>query len=194
MRGRTVMAVCGVTALAGTAVVGIGGAVAASPKPAKTVTGTIIKPRPGTLKQGTKLSGSALNGTRVFVNATTGWKLAAGTQAQYAAVTTDGGKTWRTASPALHVNAANAPLAVTQIGAVSPKIAYAFGSGQVADVTSDAGKHWYSALFQGTVMAVVPGISHQLVAYVAGFGSSANASQYVSTNGGKTWKLTAGTP
>jgi hypothetical protein len=191
MRGRAITALGAATALAATAAVGIGGAIAAPPKPAKTVKGTILKPRPGTLKQGTKLSGSALNGTRVFVNAKAGWKLAAGKGAQYAAATTNGGKTWRTASPALHINAANAPFAVTQIGAVSPKVAYAFGSGQVADVTSDAGKHWYVALFQGTVMAVVPGTGKQLVAFVDSF-APGQTFQYISKNGGKTWKLTPG--
>ena len=189
MRGRTLTAVGAATALAATAVVGLSEAAAAKPKPQKTVTGTVIKAKPNTLKPGSKVPG---NGIRVFVSAKTGWELAAGKQAQYAAVTTDGGKTWRTASPALHVNAAQAPLAVTQIGATSAKVAYAFGSGQVADVTSDGGKHWYQALFNGTVMAVVPGIGKQLVAFVDGSTSSGPTWQYVSKNGGKTWKLTPG--
>ena len=34
----------------------------------------------------------------------------------------------------------------------------------------------------------------RLVSYVAGFGSSSAPAQYVSKNGGKTWKLTTGTP
>ena len=190
MRSRTLTAVGAATALAATAVVGISGATAAKPKPAKTVTGALIKRTAHTLKPGSKASGS---GPRVLVTGTAGWKLAAGTQAQYAANTTDGGKTWRIASPALHVNAAQAPLAVTQLGAMSPKVAYAFGSGQVADVTSDGGKHWYQALFQGTVAAVVPGeFGKQLAAFVVGFSSSSPTLQYVSKNGGKTWKLASG--
>jgi hypothetical protein len=192
MRGKTRTAVGAAMALAATAVVGISGATAAAPKAQKTVTGSLIKAKPGTLKPGTKLSGAATRGPRVFVNAKLGYKLAAGKQAQYAAATTDGGKTWRTVSPALHVNAAQAPLAVTQLGASSAKVAYAFGSGQVADVTSDGGKHWYGALFRGTVMAVVPGIGKQLVAFVDGSTTSGPAWQYISTNGGRTWKLTPG--
>jgi hypothetical protein len=193
MRGRTLTAVGAATALAATAVVGISGAAAAKPKPAKTVKGNLITAKPHTLKPGSKVSGQ---GIRVFVSSKVGWELAAGKGAQYAAVTTDGGKTWRTASPALHVNAAQAPLVVTQIGATSAKVAYAFGSGQVADVTSDGGKHWYGALFNGTVMAVVPGIGKQLVAFVDGganaSGPTAPTWQYTSKNGGRTWKLTPG--
>jgi hypothetical protein len=190
MRGRTLTAVGAATALAATAVVGIGGAAAAKPKPAKTVTGKLITAKPHTLKPGSKVAG---RGIRVFVSSKVGWELAAGKSAQYAAVTTDGGKTWRTASPALHINAAQAPLAVTQIGATSAKVAYAFGSGQVADVTSDGGKHWYGALFNGTVMAVVPGIGKQLVAFVDGGSPTSGPTwQYTSANGGKTWKLTPG--
>jgi hypothetical protein len=193
MRSRTLTAVGAATALAATAVVGISGAAAAKPKPAKTVTGALIKRTAHTLKPGSKASGS---GPRVLVTGTAGWKLAAGTQAQYAANTTDGGKTWRIASPALHVNAAQAPLVVTQLGASSAKVAYAFGGGQVADVTSDGGKHWYRTLFNGTVMAVVPGTGKQLLAFVDGGASASGPSaptwQYVSKNGGRTWKLTPG--
>jgi hypothetical protein len=179
------------TALAATAAAaGIGVASAAPRTPAKTVNGTVFT-RSGSITPGTKVAGG---GTRILIGATAGWKLASTKQAQYAAVTTDGGKTWRIASPALHIDAADAPQSVTQIGARSAKVAYAFGGGQVADVTSNGGKTWYSALFQGTVTAVVPGFGSELLAYVAGFGSSSAPSQYVSKNGGKTWKLTTGTP
>jgi hypothetical protein len=189
MRRRTTIAIA-TTALAATAAVGIGAATAGTPTPAKTVTGAVFT-RSGSIKPGTKVAGG---GTRILIGAKAGWKLASAKQAQYAAVTTDGGKTWQIASPALHIDAADAPQSVTQIGARSAKVAYAFGGGQVADVTTNGGKTWYSALFQGTVTAVVPGFSGELIAYVAGFGSSSAPSQYVSKNGGKTWKLTTGTP
>jgi hypothetical protein len=189
MRRRTTMAIA-TTALGATAAVGIGAATAAAPTPAKTVTGTVFT-RSGSIKPGTKVAGG---GTRILIGAKAGWKLASAKQAQYAALTTDGGKTWQIASPALHIDAADAPQSVTQIGARSAKVAYAFGGGQVADVTSNGGSTWYQALFQGTVTAVVPGFGNELVAYVAGFGSSSGAAQYVSKNGGKTWKLTTGTP
>jgi hypothetical protein len=194
MRGRTTIALAA-TALATTAAVGIGAATAA-PTPANPVTGSLITAVPRTLKPGTTVASSKV-GTRTFVNANVGWALAAGQQAQYAATTTNGGKTWTIASPALHVDAAQAPLSVTQLGATSAKVAYAFGSGQVADVTSDGGKHWYRALWDGTVMAVVPGIgTHQLLAFVDGGASASGPSgpvrQYASSNGGKTWKLSPG--
>jgi hypothetical protein len=200
MRARTMIATGVTTALAATAVVAVGGAVggatAAAPKPARTVKGSLIKPKRGTLKQGTKVS-TAILGPRVFLNRSDGWAMASGPEAQYAAATTDGGAIWTIASPALHVDAAQAPLAVTQLGASSSKIAYAFGGGQVADVTSDGGKHWYGALWDGTVAAVVPGFgSHQLLAFIDGGSSGSGPSgptwQYVSKNGGRTWSLSPG--
>jgi hypothetical protein len=196
MRRRTTMTVA-TAALAATTVVGIGAATAAAPTPAKTVKGSLITVTPNTLKPGSKLKSSAVGFPRIFVNANTAWAFASTNQAQYAAITTNGGTTWRTASPALHVNAAQAPLSVTQIGARSPKVAYAYGAGQVADVTSDGGKHWYRALFEGTDMAVVPGIgSSQLLTFVDAGASSSGPSgpvwQYASSNGGKTWKLSPG--
>jgi hypothetical protein len=197
MQRRATMTVAAVAATAMTAVAGIGAAIAATPKPAKTVKGSLITVQPNTLKPGTKLSSSAVGFPRTFVNANTGWAFASTDQAQYAAITTNGGTTWRTASPALHVNAAQAPLSVTQLDAQSPKVAYAFGSGQVADVTSDGGKHWYRALFIGTATAVVPGIGpRQLLTFVdggtSGSGLSGPVSQYQSSNGGKTWTLSPG--
>jgi hypothetical protein len=191
MRGRAVIAAGGAAALAASAVVAVSGASAAPQKAAKTVKGKVFK-RSGSAKPGTKVAGGGL---RILAGATGGWKLVSFQQAEYAAATTDGGKTWRIASPALHINAADAPQSVTQIGARSAKVAYAFGAGQVTDVTSNGGKTWYQALFQGTVAAIVPGsASNRLVAYVAGFTASSPTLQYISTNGGKTWKLKGGTP
>jgi hypothetical protein len=200
MRRSTTMAIA-TTALAATATataaVGIGAATAAAPAPAKIVKGSLITVQPNTLKPGSKLKSSAVGFPRVFVNAKTAWAFASTGQAQYAAITTNGGTTWRTASPALHLDAAQAPLSVTQLDATSPKVAYAFGSGQVADVTSDGGKHWYRALFIGTDSAVVPGLgSHQLLTFVdsgsSGTGPSGPVWQYATSNGGKTWKLSPG--
>jgi hypothetical protein len=186
-----VIAAGGAAALAATAVVAVGGASAAAKKPAKTVKGTVFT-RAGSAKPGTKVAGGGL---RILVGATGGWKLVSFQSAQYAAKTTDGGRTWRIASPALHIDALDAPQAVTQIGARSAKVAYAFGGGgQVADVTSNGGKTWYQALFtSGAVTAIVPAsISHRLVAYVEPFPKSSTL-QYVSKNGGRTWTLNKGT-
>ncbi len=66
MRGRTMTTVGAAAALAATAVVAVSGATAAAPKPAKTVTGSLIMPTAHTLKPGTKVSAAKL-GARVFV-------------------------------------------------------------------------------------------------------------------------------
>jgi len=169
---------------------------AASTRPAaraasvqSTVTGSRITRRPGTLTPGTTVSSSDL-GQRVFTNAHNGFALASVGQAQYPAATSNGGQTWKTDGPALHLDAAQAPLSVLDIGAANRKTVFAFGGGQVIDATGDGGKKWYGALFNGLVMAVVPGASGHLVAFVDG--SSSNSStgvtlQYVSKNRGRTW-------
>ena len=155
-----------------------------------TVTGSLITRPPGTLKPGSRVSSTRL-GQRVFIDAKHGFALADPGQAQYAAATNDGGKTWRTDGPALHLDAAQAPLSVTSLGVASARTVYVYGSGQVIDTTRDSGRHWYRALFTGLVMAVVPGASGHLVAFVDASTSSSSASgmtwQYVSKNGGRTW-------
>lgn len=164
-------------------------ALAATPQ--KSVTGSRISRRPGTLAPGTRVNSADL-GKRVFTDAAHGFALASVGQAQYPSATSDGGRTWRTDGPALHVNAAQAPLSVVEIGAASRKTVFAYGSGQVIDTTSDGGKRWYGALFNGLVMAVVPGSSGHLVAFVDGtVGSSASSGvtwQYVSKDGGRSWR------
>lgn len=169
---------------------------AASSSP-PTVTAGLMTRRSGTLAPGTALRASAL-GERVFPDAKHGFALAAAGQAQYPASSTDGGKTWRTDGPALHIDAAQAPLSVVDLGATNDRTIFAYGSGQVIDTTSDGGKHWYQALFtDGTPMAVVGGISGHLVAYVDGFTSATSSTgvtwQYVSRDGGRSWHYD-GTP
>ena len=44
--------------------------------------------------------------------------------------TSDGGKTWKTDGPALHLHAAQAPLAVVFIGALNRKTVFAWGAGR----------------------------------------------------------------
>ncbi len=157
---------------------------AASPAIQKTVTATLITRQHGTLAPGTVVRSSAL-GQRVFNNANDGFALANTGGAQYPAATTNGGKVWKTDGPALHLDAAQAPLSVISLGAASNRTIYAYGTGQVVDTTSDGGKHWYRALFQGTAMAVVPGASGHLLAFIDGFESG--TAQYLSKNGGRTW-------
>jgi hypothetical protein len=153
-----------------------------------TVTASLIKRPPSTLAPGSPVRASALVGQRVFVDAGHGFALASVGQAQYPAATTDGGLTWRTDGPALHLNAAQAPLAVTQIGAAGRRTVFAYGSGQVIDATSDGGRHWYRALFTGLPMAVVQNARGHLVAFVDGETGGTSTSQYVSKNGGRTWR------
>jgi hypothetical protein len=155
----------------------------------KTVNGSLIKRPNRTLAPGTVVHSSAL-GQRVFTSASNGFALANVNGAQYPAATTDGGTVWKTDGPALHLDAAQAPLSVVSIGAVNRNKIYAYGSGQVVDATSDGGAHWYRALFQGESMAVVPGISGHLVAFLDGTSNGKGTTwQYVSKNGGRTWKL-----
>lgn len=161
----------------------------AAAKPPKTVTATLVTRRKGTLATGSSVRASAVSGQRVFTDAKHGFALASVGSAQYAVATADAGKTWKTYGPALHLNAAQAPLSVSFIGAVSRKTVFAWGGGQVIDATSDGGKHWYSALFTtGSPVAVVPDIQGHITAFV-GSPSGGSTSRYVSKDGGRTWHL-----
>jgi hypothetical protein len=188
------MLVLGAAAL-GSSAVGVSAAaprpVATAATPPKTVAAMRITRRSGTLAPGTKV-GSADLGHRCFVDAKHGFALASVGQAQYPAATKNGGKTWKTDGPALHIDAAQAPLSVTDIGAATQKTVFAYGSGQVIDTTSDGGKNWYGALFDGLVMAVVSGPGGHLVAFVDGSSSGTGEGgvtwQYVSKNGGRSWR------
>jgi hypothetical protein len=162
-------------------------AVAAIPKPPKTVTASLITRRSGTLAPGTSVGSANVVGQRVFTNAKRGFALASVGSADYPVATSDGGKTWKTDGPALHLHAAQAPLAVVYIGAVNRKKLFAWGGGQVIDATSDGGKHWYRALFgNGGPVAVVHDFAGHLRAFIGSFNGSTTW-QYVSKDGGRTW-------
>ncbi|MGO9907898.1 MAG: hypothetical protein ACLP4R_20270 [Solirubrobacteraceae bacterium] len=181
------LASCGV----GIAFVGVG--TAASPTPPATITARLITRQPGTAKLGTAVPLSGL-GQRVFINQRVGFALGDVGQAQYPAKTTDGGAVWKTFGPALHVNAAQAPLAVTEIGVANAHTIYFYGSGQVVDTTGDGGKHWWQAFTQDLSAAVVPGVSPRLLWFTqTTTGASATNAvtwTYVSSNGGKVWHYT----
>jgi photosystem II stability/assembly factor-like uncharacterized protein len=169
-------------------------AAAVAAKPPKIVTAARITPRPGTLAPGTRVRSASLLGQRVFTDANHGFALASPGEADYAVATTDGGKTWKTDGPALHLHAAQAPLVVVFIGAVNRRTVFAWGGGQVIDTTSDGGKHWYSALFTvGGPVGVVRDLGGHLLAFVES-SSGASTWQYVSKDGGRTWhyKTTVG--
>jgi hypothetical protein len=175
----------------------IGGASAAPTRsasaavgPQQKVTGSLLKRPSGTVAFGTAVPASEIYGNRVFIDANRGYALVQHGQAQYPAATTNGGKTWKTNGPALHVNAAQAPLAVAFIGAGGTKKIFAWGGGQVIDATPDGGAHWYRATFTGLPVAVLKNPKGHLVAFVDGqAGASSVATQYVSKDGGKSWHL-----
>jgi hypothetical protein len=184
---RTAWVVVITAAAFGAAIVGVSSASTVAGAVQRTVTAKLITRRAGTLAPGTVVRSSAL-GQRVFTDANHGFALANVAQAQYPAVTVDGGKVWKTDGPALHVNAAQAPLSVVNIGAASRRTVFAYGSGQVVDTTSDGGRRWYQALFQGLSMALVPGPQGHLVAFIDGSSNGKDVTrQYVSKNGGRSW-------
>lgn len=155
----------------------------------QTVTATLITRPLGTLQPGTHVSHADL-GPREFPNSHVGFSLASVGQAQYPAETVNGGRTWRTNGPALHLNAAQAPLAVVFTGASSARTFYAFGGGQVVDATGDGGRHWWRAFLGDAPIAVVPRLGGGIVAFTQDANSSGSGGVtlvYVSTDGGHHW-------
>jgi photosystem II stability/assembly factor-like uncharacterized protein len=161
-------------------------AAGSTPKPPKTVKATRIARQPGTLAPGSHVGSGRVAGQRTFTNATTGFALASVGEADYAVTTTDGGKTWKTDGPALHLHALQAPLAVSFIGAVNRRTVFAWGGGQVIDTTNDGGKTWYRVLFTiGAPVAVVHDFAGHLLAFVQS--SRSSTVEYASKDGGRTW-------
>lgn len=183
---------------AGAALAGVLATAARSPAaparsaPPPTVRAQLITRFPRTLTPGTEASPRRL-GQRVFVDARHGFALFNGPQAQYAAATADGGRTWRTDGPALHVAAAQGPLAIADLGAINRRTIYAYGGAQAVDVTTDGGRRWWRSLFDGETMAVVRDMNGHLVTFVDVPGrSGAGATrgpvvQYVTRDGGRSW-------
>jgi hypothetical protein len=171
------------------AVIGLTAASSAAAVPTR-ITATRITRSPGTLAPGTRVRASRL-GQRVFPNASHGFALADVGGAQYPAASIDGGRTWKTNGPALHLNAAQAPLVVLDPGASNAHTFFAFGGGQVADVTADGGRTWWRALLGDVVLAVVPRVGGGLTAISQDSTSSGNAVTlvYISTDGGRHWRL-----
>jgi hypothetical protein len=112
---------------------------------------------PNSLPNGTRV-GIRFSGKRVFVNQRNGFAI--GTPpgdfgATYPIATVNGGKTWRTAGPILHIPAAQGAVAVNEAGMSGQHVWYAWGDGiTVVDVTPDAGKHWWQAFLPGRVLTV----------------------------------------
>jgi photosystem II stability/assembly factor-like uncharacterized protein len=158
--------------------------------PKKLVAARITRP-PHTLKPGTAVKTSSL-GQRVYVNANDGFALAAVGAAQYPAETTNGGTSWSTFGPALHLNAAQAPLSVTSVGAANAHTVYYYGAGQAVDVTSDGGKTWWRTFCSELSLAVVPGAAGRRVWITQDSpnGGAALTWPYESSDGGRVWHYT----
>jgi hypothetical protein len=156
--------------------------------PPKIITASLIptsQSGPG-LHPGDIVSASQL-GRRVFVDSRHGFALANSDEAQYPAASTDGGHTWRISGPVLHVNAAQAPLVVSEVGALSRRIYFAAGGGEVVDATPDGGHNWYRAFFPGGLIGVVPSGS-RLTAIVDSEDQGPSTLIYVSSDGGRHWR------
>ena len=139
------------------------GASSASPPP-QHVVGALIRPSPaGELRPGTPVH-ATFTGVRVFADRSSGFAitdLGQSGAATYPVATADGGRTWRTVGPALHLPAAQAPLVVDQAGIAGSRTWFAWcaACNAVIDATSDGGRRWWRAFMPGTVLAVVGGTS-----------------------------------
>jgi hypothetical protein len=168
---------------------------AAAASPPKLITAHLITSSAhGVLKPG-KVVGSARLGVRVFPTASHGFALATVSNVTYPAATVNGGRIWRIDGPPFHLPAAQAPLVVTQVGA-HKNTYFAWGGpggGMVADVSPDAGKHWWQASLGGIVLSVVATFNGHLVASiqnpVGANGVQASNAVYVSKDGGRHWRL-----
>ena len=143
---------------------------------------------------------SSALGVRVFANASAGFALAnigGGNGGTYPAASRNGGKSWQIDGPPFWVPAADAPAVVTQVGVANSKTFFAWGGpgsgGEVVDVTSDAGAHWYGAALAGAELeAVVAGPKGELIAFtqtLPGSSSKAVTWVYVTADGGRHWQF-----
>ena len=108
--------------------------------------------------------------------------------------TTDGGRIWRIDGPGLFTEqAADAAAVVNNLDAENASTFYAYGGGQVVDITSDGGRVWRPT-FQGLEAGVSP-IDHGLAAYVDQSNSTGTQGvtiQFYTTNGGRSWRAVKG--
>jgi hypothetical protein len=140
---------------------------------------------------GTVARSSAVFGVRVFLNAKEGVALADGNNAEYPALSTDGGQVWRIDGPPLHVDAADGAEAVGSVGIAGPRTFFAYGS-SVVDVTTDRGRTWWETYLGENVVVVVPSNGNELLAYVEQSVNHQHLNpaatwQYISRDGGRHW-------
>jgi hypothetical protein len=148
----------------------------------------------GGLRPGTRVSSSFI-GIRVFAGRRTGFAITNVLKAgdgTYPVATTNGGTTWRTDGPVLHIPAAQGAIAVGQAGVAGSRIYFAWcgACNSVIDITPDAGKHWWQAYMPGQVLSLLgsPYARAGLIAVVEGPTSAADGRGaslwvYISNNG-----------
>jgi len=155
---------------------------------ATTVTAAMIHVQTGTLSVGAPIPNNQVNARRTYFGNSFAVALGHDKQgAVYPVQTGSGGLRWRTVGPALFLPTADAPDAVDTVTASTKTLQYAYGAGgQTVDVTRDGGPQWRRATFDGTVLAVAPGVAtNELVAFVNN--GQGVTWQYVTRNGGLTW-------
>lgn len=93
----------------------------------------------------------------------------------------------------MHLDAAQAPLAVSNAGAANRRTFFACCGAQVVDATGDGGKHWWRAFLGDVVLAVTsrPGGKLIAVAQASANSSGTQAATWVysSKDGGHHWQL-----
>jgi len=161
-----------------------------NPPPPTTVTATkLAADKPPYAVRGTVISASTL-ANRVFVNHSDGVSISAYKDAQYAACTTDSGRIWKVCSPHVHVNAADAPDVITEVGADGgTRYLYAGPTGGDSVVVSTNTVDWYRARFQHPVAMVVDDVLAPKQTIDVFDDSPSGILLYQSSDGGKTWKL-----
>lgn len=168
---------------------------AAAPIPPATVTAQRITRTRGTLVRGSRVHTGDVSRQREFLGAKHGFALANVGQADYPVETSDGGNTWRTSGPAVHLDAAQAPLAVTDSGVANLHTFFACCDAQVVDATGDGGRHWWRAFLGDVVLAVRGRPNGELIAFaqssVSFTSSQAVTWVYVSRDGGHHWHYDA---
>ena len=132
-------------------------------------------------------------GRRVYVNLRDGFTLVDVNGGLVPVRTADAGRTWQIDGPSLYIpGAADSADTVEDFDAQSASTFYVYGGGSVVDVTSDGGRVWRQAIFQGLQAGVLP-VRHGLLAYVDSFSTAhplqTTTRRFVTTDGGRTWQL-----